>query len=222
MCVYIYIWLRQFAVQQNWYNIVNQSYYQEKSSRVEGVLKFWKTSDTWKESSSWRRAGKEGTRRSERRAVKGYCAKTLGCLQTLYCGKLANIYKSIVIMNPHVVITQLQQLPAHNQPCVLYTLTIPLSLPQGVLKQIRDITFFQCLSNMSTRGPWGACSNRSMSPTSRVSDSACLGWGWEFVFLTSFQIELMLQIQGPHFENHYIISPVHISELLKRTPLFKT
>lgn len=42
-----------------------------------------------------------------------------------------------------------------------------------------------------------------LGPSPRVSDSGSLGWGrdWEVAFLRSSQVELMLIVQGQHFEN---------------------
>lgn len=41
--------------------------------------------------------------------------------------------------------------------------------------------------------------HRWMDCTSKVSESVGLGWGQEFIFLTSSQVLLMLLVQGPYF-----------------------
>ena len=65
----------------------------------------------------------------------------------------------------------------------------------------------QCFSNLGGHQihPEGLLKHRSQGPTARVSDSVGPEWAWEFAFLTSTQVTLMLLVQGPHSENHHRI-----------------
>lgn len=64
-----------------------------------------------------------------------------------------------------------------------------------------------------------------MTPGPTCKDSKLTGWpyAWECAFLASFLVMLMLQVWGPHFENHRptVSSTSHISLLYPRTQWLK-
>ena len=76
-----------------------------------------------------------------------------------------------------------------------------------------------CQTGVSSEIPWGACLNRSLSPTPRVSDSAGLGWDWKFVFLEVSRWYRCCKPRGYTLRT-IVLFYIYIS-LLKRTSFLK-
>ena len=116
-----------------------------------------------------------------------------------------------------------------------HTVCKHLHLQRGVIKTLIREQYIQCLWEEGKKEGWGqrsAChygrghisdphtvsklklpgdlgETRKPGPVSKVSESACLGWGPRIHMSNRLQVMLTMLVRGPHFENHRVYTSSH-------------